>query len=65
MQVILGTLAGFAGAKATQWALNHARLEFEGYPALSVALLVLTYGVTQALGGSGFLAVLRVWHRPG
>ena len=27
------------------------------YPALSVALLVLTYGVTQALGGSDFLAV--------
>jgi potassium/hydrogen antiporter len=50
--------AGFAGAKASQWALNHAKLEFEGlYPALSVALLVLTYGVTQALGGSDFLAV--------
>jgi potassium/hydrogen antiporter len=30
LQMIVGTLAGFAGAKATQWALNHARLEFEG-----------------------------------
>lgn len=58
LQMIVGTIAGFAGGKASLWALNHAKLEFEGlYPALSVALVVLTYGATQALGGSGFLAV--------
>jgi cell volume regulation protein A len=42
----------------TRWAINRIKLEFEGlYPVLSVALVVLTYGVTQSIGGSGFLAV--------
>jgi cell volume regulation protein A len=58
LQMTVGTAAGWASGKATQWAMNRARLEFEGlYPALSVALVVLTYGLTQAIGGSGFLAV--------
>jgi cell volume regulation protein A len=58
LQMVIGIMAGVASGKATVWALNHARLEFEGlYPALSVALVVLTYSLTQALGGSGFLAV--------
>ena len=57
-QMILGTLMGFAAGHATRWALNWIALEFEGlYPVLSVALVVLTYGVTEAMGGSGFLAV--------
>jgi len=57
-QMIVGTLAGIAAGKATRWAINWIKLEFEGlYPVLSVALVVLTYGVTQAVGGSGFLAV--------
>jgi cell volume regulation protein A len=57
-QMLLGTLMGVAAGHATRWAVNRIALEFEGlYPVLSVALVVLTYGVTQALGGSGFLAV--------
>ena len=57
-QMIVGTLAGYGAGKASVWALNHANLEFEGlYPALGVALVVFTYATTQALGGSGFLAV--------
>jgi potassium/hydrogen antiporter len=57
-QMILGTLAGIAAGKGTRWAINWIKLEYEGlYPVLSVALVVLTYGVTQAVGGSGFLAV--------
>ncbi len=57
-QMIVGTLAGIVAGKATRWAINWIKLEFEGlYPVLSVALVVLTYGLTQAVGGSGFLAV--------
>ena len=57
-QMIVGTVAGIVAGKVTRWAINSSRLEFEGlYPVLSVALVVLTYGVTQAIGGSGFLAV--------
>ena len=56
--MIVGTLAGIVGGRATRWAINWIKLEFEGlYPVLSVALVVLTYGVTQSIGGSGFLAV--------
>jgi len=57
-QMIVGTVVGFAAGHAARWALNWIALEFEGlYPVLSVALVVLTYGVTDTLGGSGFLAV--------
>ncbi len=57
-QMIVGTLAGIAAGRGTRWAINWIKLEFEGlYPVLSVALVVLTYGVTQEVGGSGFLAV--------
>jgi len=57
-QMIVGTLVGGVAGKATRWAINGIKLEFEGlYPVLSVALAVLTYGMTQAAGGSGFLAV--------
>jgi cell volume regulation protein A len=57
-QMIVGTLAGIGAGKVSRWAINSSRLEFEGlYPVLSTAIVVLTYGVTQAVGGSGFLAV--------
>jgi cell volume regulation protein A len=57
-QMIVGTLLGVAAGHAMRWSINRIKLEFEGlYPVLSVALVVLTYGVTQAIGGSGFLAV--------
>ena len=57
-QTIVGTLAGIGAGHATRWSINWLELEFEGlYPVLSVALVVLTYGVTQTIGGSGFLAV--------
>jgi cell volume regulation protein A len=57
-QMILGTLVGIAAGHAARWSINWIKLEFEGlYPVLSVALVVLTYGITQAVGGSGFLAV--------
>jgi cell volume regulation protein A len=57
-QMALGTVLGWLAGRGTRWATNHAGLEFEGlYPVLSVAFVLLTFGVTQAVGGSGFLAV--------
>jgi len=57
-QMIVGTLLGIGAGKITRWAVNTSKLEFEGlYPVLSTAIVVLTYGVTQTIGGSGFLAV--------
>ena len=57
-QVALGVVIGLLAGRATRWATNRIGLEFEGlYPVLSVAFVLLTFGVTQAAGGSGFLAV--------
>jgi potassium/hydrogen antiporter len=57
-QMIVGTLVGVGAGHATRWSINWIKLEFEGlYPVLSVALVILTYGMTQVVGGSGFLAV--------
>jgi cell volume regulation protein A len=57
-QMIVGTLVGIGAGHSTRWSINWIKLEFEGlYPVLSVALVILTYGVTQVVGGSGFLAV--------
>jgi cell volume regulation protein A len=56
--MIVGTAAGWAAGRASRWIIDHARLEFQGlYPVLSLALVVLTFGVTERLHGSGFLAV--------
>jgi cell volume regulation protein A len=57
-QMSLGALVGIAAGRGTRWIINRAKLEFEGlYPVLSVALVLLTYSLTQLVGGSGFLAV--------
>jgi cell volume regulation protein A len=57
-QMALGTIAGVAAGNGMRWIINHVALEFEGlYSVLSLALVVLTYGLTDMVGGSGFLAV--------
>ena len=57
-QMIVGALVGIAAGRVMRQLINRIGLEFEGlYPVLSVACVVLTYAVTQAVGGSGFLAV--------
>ena len=51
---LIGTGLGIAGA----WAINRVRLDSSGlYPVMTLALGVGTYTLTDALGGSGFLAV--------
>ncbi len=57
-QMALGALAGYVMARAMVWVVNRVRLEYEGlYPVLTIALVLLLYGVTTSLGGNGFLAV--------
>lgn len=57
-QMILGALLGYGMGRAMAWLINRIRLHIEGlYPVLTVALTLLTYGGTAALGGNGFLAV--------
>jgi cell volume regulation protein A len=57
-QMTVGTLAGVGAGRAIRWTLNRVTLDYEGlYPVLSVALVVLTYGLADSVGGSGFLAV--------
>lgn len=57
-QLAVGAAAGVAATWAMVQLLNRLRLEYEGlYPVATLAGVVLTYGATATLGGSGFLAV--------
>lgn len=58
MQMAVGTVIGIAMGEIMRRLFNALDLELEGiYPVLSVALALLTYGLTDYLDGSGFLAV--------
>jgi potassium/hydrogen antiporter len=57
-QLIVGLLVGFSMGKLIPYIFNKLKLEYGGlYPVLNVALLLLTYGVSSSLDGSGFLAI--------
>jgi len=58
LQMALGTALGYGMGRGMVALVNAVRLEYDGlYPVLTVALVLLTYGVSAALGGNGFLAV--------
>jgi cell volume regulation protein A len=58
MQMGVGAVIGIAMGEIMRRSFNALDLELEGiYPVLSVALALLTYGLTDYLDGSGFLAV--------
>ncbi len=57
-QMILGALLGCGLGRAAVFVINRLRLSHEGlYPVVTVAVALLTFGLTDYLGGSGFLAV--------
>ncbi|MDR3608186.1 MAG: potassium/proton antiporter [Oligoflexia bacterium] len=57
-QIAVGALIGWISGKCIVPLINRLKLEYEGlYPVLSLAWIVLTYGIAQVSGGSGFLAV--------
>jgi len=57
-QMVVGAVLGIAMGEIMRRTFNALKLELQGiYPVLSVALALLTYGLTAVLNGSGFLAV--------
>ena len=57
-QMILGTILGFGFGKLSKIIINRIKLDFEGlYPVLVIALMFITFSVTDFLGGNGFLAI--------
>jgi cell volume regulation protein A len=54
----VGGVAGYAMGRLMAITINRAKLQLEGlYPALALGLVLLTYGGTALINGSGFLAV--------
>ncbi len=57
-QLLLGGAAGYLFGLGSKFVINHIKLDYEGlYPVLSITLMILTYSITTAVGGNGFLAV--------
>ncbi len=57
-QMSIGLALGYVFGRGIIMLVNRLRLEYDGlYPVLTIALVLLTYGTTALLGGSGFLAV--------
>lgn len=58
VELALGAVLGWAIARAGRWAIVRVHLPAAGlYPAFTLALACLAFGVTTLLHGSGFLAV--------
>ncbi len=57
-QMLLGALAGLVFGKLSKFAINRIQLTYEGiYPVLAIALMFITFSVTNFIGGNGFLAI--------
>jgi cell volume regulation protein A len=57
LQMPVGALLGWVMGKGMVLAINRLQLEYDGlYPVLTLSLVLFTYGITDALGGNGFLA---------
>ena len=58
LQMLLGALMGYVMGRVALFLINRLKLGYEGlYPVLTLALVFLTFGLTDAMKGSGFLAV--------
>ncbi|MTI20602.1 potassium/proton antiporter [Fulvivirga sp. RKSG066] len=58
MQMVLGVIGGIVFAYLGKESINKIKLGFEGlYPVLVIAIMLITFSVTDAMGGNGFLAV--------
>ncbi|MBP7050380.1 MAG: potassium/proton antiporter [Phycisphaerae bacterium] len=57
-QMLIGGVIGMLMGKTIIGLLNRVRLEYEGlYPVLTMATVLLTFGIAETVGGNGFLAV--------
>ena len=60
-QIGVGAICGLVLGWGAIMLISRLKLDAEGlYPVLTIALVLLTYGLTATLGGSGFLAVYLV-----
>ncbi|MCL4261682.1 MAG: potassium/proton antiporter [Anaerolineae bacterium] len=58
LQMGIGAVMGYGMGRVMLFFINRSRLGYEGlYPVLTLSLVFLTFGLTDALNGSGFLAV--------
>lgn len=58
LQIVIGTVSGFLFGRLLVFLANRVQLGYDGlYPVLSVSIVFLTYSVTNAVYGNGFLAV--------
>jgi potassium/hydrogen antiporter len=58
LEMVVGAVAGVAIAYAGRWLILRIRLPAAGlYPAFTLAIACLSFGVTTLIHGSGFLAV--------
>jgi len=58
LQMVVGALIGYLSARIGRWFILRIRLPAAGlYPAFTLAIACLAYGVATLLDGSGFLAV--------
>lgn len=57
-QMAIGGLAGFLFGRLSKIVINNIRLDFEGlYPVLAIAMMFITFSVTDFVRGNGFLAI--------
>ena len=57
-QLVVGSAFGYGFGLGSIWVINRLRLGSQGlYPVATLALALLTFGVTTVFGGNGFLAV--------
>ena len=58
LQIGVGGAFGYGMGRAMVWVVNHLHLNSQGlYPVATLAMAMLTYGITNIFGGNGFLAV--------
>lgn len=58
LQMSLGAVLGYVAGRSIVFLVNRLKLGYEGlYPALTLSLVLFTYGLTNLIGGNGFLAV--------
>jgi cell volume regulation protein A len=60
-QMTVGLLVGLAIGRLATEVINRVKLESEGiYPVITTSVVTLSYGVSEVLGGNGFLTVYVV-----
>lgn len=58
IQMSVGLFIGLGAGRIAGPVINRIRLDYEGlYPVLTMAMVVVVFGLAEVLGGNGFLAV--------